>query len=51
MGVGPECLQHGIETLPRPPEQLAQPMDRDAIMLGAEAMVGGLELPSQGVGL
>jgi len=21
--IGAECLQHGIETLPRPPEQLA----------------------------
>ena len=32
--VGAQGLQHGIETLPRPPEQLAQPMDRDAIMVG-----------------
>jgi hypothetical protein len=49
--IGPECLQDGIETLPRPLEQLAEPMDKDAVMVRAEALVGGLELPSQGVGL
>jgi hypothetical protein len=49
--IGAECLQHGIEALPRPPEQLAQPIDRDSVVVGAEAMVGGLELPPQGVGV
>jgi hypothetical protein len=43
--IGAEFLQHGIETLPRPPEQLAKPMDGDSVVVGAEAIVGGLELP------
>ena len=43
--IGSEFLQQGIETLPRPPEQLAKPMDGDSVVVGAEAMVGSLELP------
>jgi hypothetical protein len=49
--IGAECLQHGIEALPRPPEQLAKPRERDAVMVGAEALGGGLELPPQGLGV
>jgi len=49
--IGAECLQHGIETLPRPPEQLAQPRDGDAVVVVAEAVVGGLKLPLEHVGL
>ena len=49
--IGAECLQHGIETLPRPPEQLAQPRDGDAVVVVAEAVVGGLKLPPEHVGL
>ena len=49
--IGSQGLQHGIETLPRPPQQLAQPMDGDAVLGGADAVVGGLELPPEGVGL
>jgi hypothetical protein len=49
--VGAECLQHGIETLPRPPEQLAQPRDGDAVVVGADAVVGGLKLLPERVGL
>jgi len=49
--IGAECLQHGIETLPRPPEQLAQPRDGDAVVVVADAVVGGLKLPPESVGL
>ena len=49
--IGAECLQHGIETLPRPPEQLAQPVDGDAVVVVADAVVGGLKLPPEHVGL
>jgi hypothetical protein len=49
--IGAECLQHGIETLPRPPEQLAQPIDGDAVLGVADAVVGGLKLPPEHVGL
>ena len=49
--IGAECLQHGIETLPRPPEQLAQPRDGDAVVVVADAVVGGLKLPPEHVGL
>jgi len=49
--LGAEGLQHGIETLPRPPEQLAQPRDGDAVVVVAEAVVGGLKLPPEHVGL
>jgi len=48
---GAQRLQDGIETLPRPREQLAQPMDGDAVVVGVEALVGGLELLPEGVGL
>jgi len=41
---GAQRLQDSIETLPRPREQLAQPMDGDAVVVGVEALVGGLEL-------
>jgi len=49
--VGAACLQHGIETLPRPPEQLAQPRAGDAVVVVADAVVGGLKLPPEHVGL
>jgi hypothetical protein len=49
--IGAECLQHGIETLPRPPEQLAQPRDEDAVVVVADAVVGGLKLLLEHVGL
>jgi hypothetical protein len=49
--IGAEGLQHGIETLSRPPEQLAQPRDGDAVVVVAEAVVGGLKLPPEQVGL
>jgi hypothetical protein len=49
--IGAEGLQHGIETLPRPPEQLAQPRDGDAVVVVADAVVGGLQLPPERVGL
>jgi len=31
--IGSECLQHGIETLPRPLEQLAKPRDGDPVVV------------------
>jgi hypothetical protein len=49
--IGAECFQHGIETLPRPLEQLAQPRDGDAVVVVTEAVVGGLKLPPERVGL
>jgi hypothetical protein len=49
--IGAECLQHGIETLSRPPEQLAQPRDGDAVVVVADAVVGGLKLLPERVGL
>jgi len=45
---GSEFLQYGIETLPRPPAQLAKPMDGDAVVVVADARRGCLELPPQG---
>ncbi len=42
--LGSQGLQHGIETLPRPPQQLAQPMDGDAVLGVVDAVVGGVEL-------
>ena len=42
--IGAECLQHGIKTLPRPAEQLAQPRDGDAVVVVADAVVSGLKL-------
>jgi hypothetical protein len=49
--IGAECLQHGIKTLPRPAEQLAQPRDGDTVVVVAEAVVSGLKLPPERVGL
>jgi len=49
--IGAKGLQYGIETLPRPPQELAQPMDGNAVVVGVEALVGGLELLPEGVGL
>src|SRR5262249_43365894 len=49
--VGAQCLQHSIETLPRPLEQLAQPRDEDALVVVADAIVGGLKLLPERVGL
>jgi hypothetical protein len=48
--IGSECLQHGIETLPRPLEQLAKPRDGDTVVV-ADAVVGGLKLLPESVGL
>ena len=49
--LGSKGLQDGIETLPRPPQQLAQPMDGDAVLGVADTVVGGLELSPKGLGL
>src|SRR2546425_12385788 len=49
--LGSKGLQDGIETLPRPPQELAQPMDGNAVVVGVEALVGGLKLSPEGVGL
>ena len=49
--IGAKGLQDGIETLPRPPQELAQPMDGNAVVVGVEALVGGLKLSPEGVGL
>jgi hypothetical protein len=49
--VGAQCLQHRIEPLPRPLEQLAQPRDEDTIVVVADAIVGGLKLLPERVGL
>jgi hypothetical protein len=48
--LGTEGFEHGIETLPRPPKPLAQPMDGDTVVVVAEAVVGGLKLLPEGVG-
>ena len=49
--ISSQGLQHGIETLPGPPEQLAQLMDGDALLGGRMLLLGGLELPPEGLGL
>jgi hypothetical protein len=49
--IGAKGLQYSIETLPRPPQELAQPMDGNAVVVGVQAMVGGLKLSPEGVGL
>jgi len=49
--LGAEGLQHSIETLPRPPEQLAQRRNGDAVVVVAEAVVGGLKRPPEHGGL
>ena len=49
--IGAKGLQDDIETLPRPPQELAQPMGGNAVVVGVEAMVGGLKLAPEGVGL
>jgi hypothetical protein len=51
MMIGAKGLQYGIETLPRPPQELAQPMDGNAVGVEVEAMGGGLKLSPEGVGL
>jgi len=48
--LGSSGLQHGSTPFPRPLEALAQRRDRDAVVLLAEALVGGLELPLERVG-
>jgi hypothetical protein len=48
---GAQRLQHGIETLPRPREPLAQLMDGDAIVVGGKALIGSLELVPEAMGL
>ena len=48
---GAQRLQDGIETLPRPQEPLAQAMDGDPVMVGGEALIGGLELVPEAMGL
>jgi hypothetical protein len=48
--IGSECLQHGIETLPRPLEQLATPRDGATVVV-TDAGVGGLKLLPERVGL
>lgn len=49
--ISAEGLQHGIETLPRPLEKFAQPRDGNAVVVVADAVVGGLKLPPECVGL
>jgi hypothetical protein len=49
--LGSQGLQDGIETLPRPPQQSAQPMDRDPVRGRTQAVVGGLELLPEGMRL
>ena len=49
--IGAKGLQYGIETLPRPPQELAQPLDGNTVVVGVEAMGGGLTLSPEGVGL
>ncbi len=41
---GTQGFQHGIETLPRPLQQAAEPMDGDPVGRRTQAVVGGLEL-------
>ena len=41
---GPQGCQHGIETLPRPPQQATEPMDGDPVGRRPQTVVGGLEL-------
>src|SRR5712691_7595335 len=48
--LGAQRLQDSIETLTRPSQPLTQPMDGNPIGAGIEAVIGGLELPSEGVG-
>jgi hypothetical protein len=49
--LGAKGLQDGVETLPRPPQELAQPRDGNTVVVGVEALVGGLKLSPEGVGL
>jgi len=49
--IGAKGLQYGIETLPRPLQELAQPMDGNAVVVGVEALVGGLKLSPEGMRL
>jgi len=48
---GAQRLQDSIETLPRPREPLAQLMDRDAIVVHGQALIGSLELLPEALGL
>jgi hypothetical protein len=41
---GPQCLQHGIEPLPRPLQQAAEAMDGDPLRGWLLAIVGSAEL-------
>jgi len=41
---GTQGLEDGIEPLPRPPQQAAEPMDGDPVRGRTQAVVGGLEL-------
>jgi len=41
---GTQSLQDGIEPLPRPLQQAAEPMDGDPVRRRTQAVVGGLEL-------
>jgi hypothetical protein len=41
---GTEGFQHGIEPLPRPLQQAAEPMDGNAVGRRSQTVVGGLEL-------
>jgi len=42
--LGTQGLEDGIATLPRPPQQSAEPMDGDPVRGRTQAVVGGLEL-------
>ena len=48
---GAQGLQDGLKTLPRPWEPLAQLMDRDAIVVSGQALIGSLELLPEAMGL
>jgi hypothetical protein len=47
--LGTQGFQHGIESLPRPLQQAAEPMDGDPVRRRPQAVVGGLKLLPENV--
>jgi hypothetical protein len=45
--LGTQGFQHRIETLPRPLQQAAEPIDGDSVRRRPQAVVGSPELPPQ----
>jgi hypothetical protein len=49
--IGAQSFQNGIEALTRPWKELTKPIDGDPSGVGAEALIGRLELPALGLRL